>query len=259
MNIFKLNNKKIFVVGGSGLIGAEICNLLKKLEANVYNLDITKNTKLNSNIKFLKFDLSKNKLIEKQLIYFFKTYGTPECMINCSYPTTKSWIFSNFNSVKKKTIDENINLHLNSYIWTARIFAEQMKKKKIKGSIVQLSSHYGVVGQNSELYEGTSMKENMIYSAIKGGIISNVKQMCAHYGKYGIRVNAISPGGIEGHVKGKVKLQPKKFLKRYCERTPLKRLAKAKEISPAVAFLSSDISSYITGINLMIDGGWTAT
>ena len=259
MNIFKLNNKKIFVVGGSGLIGAEICNLLKILGAKVYNLDITKNTKLNSNIKFLKFDLSKNKLIEKQLIYFFKTYGTPECMINCSYPTTKSWIFSNFNSVKKKTIDENINLHLNSYIWTARIFAEQMKKKKIKGSIVQLSSHYGVVGQNSELYEGTSMKENMIYSAIKGGIISNVKQMCAHYGKYGIRVNAISPGGIEGHVKGKVKLQPKKFLKRYCERTPLKRLAKAKEISPAVAFLSSDMSSYITGINLMIDGGWTAT
>ena len=103
------------------------------------------------------------------------------------------------------------------------------------------------------------MRENMIYSAIKGGIISNVKQMCAHYGKDGIRVNAICPGGIRGHVKEKSKTQPNKFLKRYKARTPLRRLATPEEISPAVAFLASELSSYITGIHLMIDGGWTAT
>ena len=259
MKIFNLNDKKIFVIGGSGLIGTEVCNLLKILGAKVYNLDIKKNFKLVPNIKFLKFDISKDKLIEKNLKSFFKSYGTPECMINCSYPTNKSWVLSNFKSVKKKTINENINLHLNSYIWIARIFAEQMKKKKIKGSIIQFSSHYGVIGQNSEMYKGTNMSENMIYSAIKGGIISHVKQMCSHYGKYGIRVNAICPGGIEGHVKGKKKKQSKRFLKKYSERTPLRRLAKAKEISPSVAFLCSDSSSYITGIHLMIDGGWTAT
>jgi len=255
VNIFKLNNKKIFVIGGSGLIGTEICNLLHSLGAKVYNLDINKNLKLNSKINFQKFDVSKDKFIEKKLNLFFKIYGTPNVMINCSYPAKKSWSISDFKSVKKNTINENINLHLNSYIWIARIFAEQMKKKKIRGNIIQFSSHYGVIGQNTELYRGTNMRENMIYSAIKGGIISNVKQMCAHYGKNGIRVNAICPGGIRGHVKGKSKTQSNKFLKRYKARTPLKRLASAAEISPAVAFLASELSSYITGIHLMIDGG----
>ena len=259
MNIFKLEKKKIFVVGGSGLIGTEICNLLQLLGAKVYNLDININSKLHPEVNFLKFDISKEKQIEIKLNLFFKLYGIPDSMVNCSYPAKKSWSFSDFKSVKKNTINDNINLHLNSYIWIARIFAEQMKKKKIRGSIVQFSSHYGVIGQNTELYKGTHMKENMIYSAIKGGIISHVKQMCAHYGKDGIRVNAICPGGIKGHVKGQNDFQPNKFLQRYKDRTPLKRLANAQEISPAVAFLVSDLSSYITGIHLMIDGGWTAT
>jgi NAD(P)-dependent dehydrogenase (short-subunit alcohol dehydrogenase family) len=259
MDIFNLHNKKIFVIGGSGLIGSEICSLLKLLGAKVYNLDILNNLKSKENIHYLKFDISKDKLIEQKLKIYFRTHGTPDCMINCSYPAKKSWQLSDFKSVKKNTINENVNLHLNSYIWIARIFAEEMKKKKVKGSIIQFSSHYGVIGQSTELYRGTNMKENMIYSAIKGGIISHVKQMCAHYGKDGIRVNAICPGGIKGHVKGKSKTQSEKFLKRYKARTPLKRLAFAEEISPAVAFLASDLSSYITGIHLMIDGGWTAT
>ena len=259
MNIFNLENKKIYVVGGSGLIGKDICNLMKNLGANVFNLDVKKNTKSNSNIKFLNFDISKEKFLEKKLKSYFKIYGAPDCMVNCSYPASKSWHKSDFASVKKKTINENINLHLNSYIWIARVFAEEMKKQKIKGSIIQFSSHYGVIGQNSKLYKGTKMRENMIYSAIKGGIISNVKQMCAHYGRYGIRVNAICPGGILGHIKGKKIPQSKKFIKNYCDRTPLNRLANSKEISPAVAFFASDLSSYITGVHLMIDGGWTAT
>ena len=194
MKIFNLNDKKIFVIGGSGLIGTEVCNLLKILGAKVYNLDIKKNFKLVPNIKFLKFDISKDKLIEKNLKSFFKSYGTPECMINCSYPTNKSWVLSNFKSVKKKTINENINLHLNSYIWIARIFAEQMKKKKVKGSIIQFSSHYGVIGQNSEMYKGTNMSENMIYSAIKGGLLSFIKNLASFYGIYNIRANSIVCG-----------------------------------------------------------------
>jgi NAD(P)-dependent dehydrogenase (short-subunit alcohol dehydrogenase family) len=259
MTIFNLENKKIYLIGGSGLIGKEVANLLGFLGAEVYNLDINRTQNNNKNIKFLKLPINKETLIEKKLKFYFKKYGAPDCMVNCSYPATKSWKNSDFKSVKKKTINENVNLHLNSYIWIARIFAEEMRKKKIKGSIIQFSSHYGVIGQNSELYKGTKFRENMIYSAIKGGIISNVKQMCSHYGKYGIRINAISPGGIRGHMKGKSKSQPASFIHKYCLRTPLKRLADAKEISPAVAFLASDLSSYITGINLMIDGGWTAT
>ena len=257
-NIFTLKKKKIFVVGGSGLIGEVVCDLLYDLGAEVYNLDINKNNK-NNKINYLKFDVSKKDLIEKNLNSFFKKYGTPDCLINCSYPSSSKYKDSSFKNVKQKTITENLNIHLSSYIWIARIVAENMKKKKIKGSIIQFGSHYGLIGQNSDIYKGTSMKENMYYSAIKGGIISNTKQLCSHYGKWGIRANCICPGGIEGHVKGKKFKQPKIFLKNYSNRTPLRRLAKKEEIAPAVAFLASDASTYISGITLMIDGGWTAS
>jgi len=257
--IFNLKDKKIFVIGGSGLIGVSICNLLKDLGAVVYNLDKEKNKLLNKNIKFINFDVSKRNLIEKKLKKNFKKYNVPHCLINCSYPISKNWFKSNFKNVSQDLIASNLNLHLNTYIWIARIVAEEMRKKKIKGSIIQFGSHYGVIGQDTNLYKGTSMRENMIYSAIKGGIISNTKQLCSHYGKYGIRANCICPGGVAGHIKGKKIKQNKKFLSKYKNRTPLGRLARAEEIAPAVGFLASDAATYITGITLMIDGGWTAT
>ena len=78
-----------------------------------------------------------------------------------------------------------------------------MKKKKIFGNIIQFGSHYGVIGQNSNIYKGTKMSENMIYSAIKGGIVNNTRHLASHYGKWGIRANTICPGGVEGHIKEK--------------------------------------------------------
>ena len=81
--------------------------------------------------------------------------------------------------------------------------------------------------------------------------------MASYYGKYGIRVNTISPGGLLGHVKGKKK-QDKKFIQNYADKVPLGRLGNAKEIAYSAIFLASDAASYITGSNLIIDGGWTA-
>ena len=80
--------------------------------------------------------------------------------------------------------------------------AEQMRKQKINGSIINFSSIYGMVAQNLNIYKGTEIKENAIYNSIKGGIISFTKQMASFYGKYNIRTNCISPGGIKGHSKG---------------------------------------------------------
>lgn len=257
MKYFNLSNKRIFVVGGSGLIGFTLCNVLKELGAKVFNLDIF--NKKNKNIEFVKFDVSKISKIEQNLNLLFKRFGTPDVLVNCSYPASKEWGKGSFAEIKQKTISENLDLHLNTYIWIARIVAEQMRKKKIMGNIVQLGSHYGVIGQNNQIYKGTNMNENMVYSAIKGGIISNVRQMSVYYGKYGIRVNCVCPGGIKGHVKGKKTGQPKKFVQNYSNRTPLGRLASPIEIAPAIAFLCSNEASYITGITLMIDGGWTAS
>ena len=120
-----------------------------------------------------------------------------------------------------------------------------------------LSSIYGFLGQNMEMYKNTKMRENMNYSIIKGGIINLTRQLASYYGKFNIRVNTISPGGIIGSAKGLSKTQDIKFVKNYSKLTPLKRMGKPEEIASAIIFLASDSSSYITGSNLIIDGGWS--
>ena len=101
------------------------------------------------------------------------------------------------------------------------------------------------------------MTENVTYSVIKGGIVNFARQSSSYYGQFNIRVNSISPGGIKGHVAGSGKTQSKKFLKNYVNKVPLKRMCSTEDVASAILFLSSDASSYITGSNLVIDGGWS--
>ena len=133
-----------------------------------------------------------------------------------------------------------------------------MVKTKVQGSIINLGSIYGVVAQNLNNYQKTKMKESITYAIVKGGIIHLTKQMASYYGKYNIRVNCISPGGLKGPVVGLSKSQDKKFLKQYSNNVPMRRIGEAYEICGATIFLASKASSYITGINLLIDGGYTA-
>ena len=132
-----------------------------------------------------------------------------------------------------------------------------MKKYKKKGSIIFLNSIYGILGQDLNLYQDTNIQPNPIYSLIKGGLQNFVKNMASFYGTKAIRVNSIITGGVEGHIAGSKKKQSKNFKLNYAKKTFLKRMADPKEIASGVLFLSSDASSYITGSNLIIDGGRT--
>ena len=107
---------------------------------------------------------------------------------------------------------KNIEIHMNSYAWLAKIVAEKMIKNKIKGSIINLNSIYGLLGQDLSIYEKTSMKENMPYSMIKGGLVNLTRQMASYYGKFGIRINGVCSGGLKGHVAGKSNFQQKQYL-----------------------------------------------
>jgi NAD(P)-dependent dehydrogenase (short-subunit alcohol dehydrogenase family) len=155
-------------------------------------------------------------------------------------------------------MDKNILMHLNSYAWFARLIAEKMKKDKIKGSIIQLGSIYGLLGQDLSIYKNTTMNENMTYSIIKGGITNLTKQMASYYGKSGIRINTLCPGGLLGHVQGSSQLQEKSFIKNYSKKVPIGRLGLPTEIAFPALFLASEASSYITGTTLIVDGGWTS-
>lgn len=147
---------------------------------------------------------------------------------------------------------------MNTFAWLAKMTADSFVKNKTAGSIIQLGSIYGVVGQNLNIYKNTNMKENLTYSLIKGGIINYTRQMASYYGKHNIRINTICPGGIVGSVANLADKQSKKFVKNYSYQVPLKRLGNPEEIASTILFLASSASSYITGSTLMVDGGWTA-
>ena len=114
------------------------------------------------------------------------------------------------------------------------------------------------IAQDTSIYLGTNMRENYAYNVIKSGIVGASKMIASYYGRYGIRSNVICPGAIIGHVAGKSNKQPKNFLKNFNNKVPLRRMAKPEEIANVAIFLASDDSSYITGTEIVVDGGWTA-
>ena len=250
--INEMKKKIIYIIGGSGLLGSEIVNQVDKFFFNIVVLDIKKNAKFNNKIKYKKFDCTKTNVIKKQLSSCFKIFGKPDILINCSYPKSKDWNKIDFKKENPKLLKNNIEHHLNSYALITQITCNNIKKKG--GSIINVSSIYGEVGQDESLYEGTKIKSNYIYSLIKSGIIGMTKTFASHYGKYNIRINCISPGGIRDKNN---KFQNKRFMKNYSNRVPLKRMAKVNEVAAPILFLASEESSYITGTNILVDGGWT--
>ena len=118
-----------------------------------------------------------------------------------------------------------------------------------------MNSIYGLLGQDMTIYEKTSIKDNMPYSIIKGGLVNLTRQMASYYGRFGIRINSICSGGVYSTKDQNFRI--KQFVKNYKKRVPLKRLAKPSEIASVNLFLSSDASSYITGTAVIVDGGWT--
>ncbi len=261
MNILekiKLKNKKIIIFGGSGLIGSKIINLLVKFECKIYNFDINPYKKKNPNIENYKINLRdlKGTILKIKQVIRSKDLK-PDIFINCSYPTTKDWIQNSFKNIKISSFEENIRLHLNSYCMISKLIADEMVKRKKGGNILLFSSIYGIIAQDQNVYKNSNISENLTYSVIKSGIIGHVKQMASYYGINNIRVNAISPGLVVGHVKGSKKGQDNNFKKNYYKKIPYKKDCVAENISTSVLFLISNLSENITGQNLIIDNGYS--
>jgi NAD(P)-dependent dehydrogenase (short-subunit alcohol dehydrogenase family) len=119
-----------------------------------------------------------------------------------------------------------------------------------RGSVINVSSIYGLVGPDWRLYDDTSLGNPAAYAASKGGLVQLTRWLATTLAPY-VRVNAIAPGGVFRNT-------PEPFLGRYVARTPLGRMAQEEDIKGAVAYLASDLSAYVTGQCLAVDGGWTA-
>tara|TARA_X000000950_G_scaffold182821_1_gene221542 strand:+ start:77 stop:871 length:795 start_codon:yes stop_codon:yes gene_type:complete len=257
-DFFNLEGREVYIIGGSGLIGSQIVKALEEFGASitVFDLDI-KNKRNNLTTKYVKFNCGNENNIKNFFLKYIKKNKCPDVFINASYPVTKDWKKNSFKEISFNSYKKNIELHLNSYVWIAKTIADQMLKNDIHGSIIQLSSMYGLVAQDNNLYKNTNISENMTYGIIKSSTIHFTKQMASYYGKYNIRVNNLVIGGIKGHIKGSKKKQDKSFLKKFTLKVPLKRMGLPEEIPSSVIFLASPASSYVTGSNIVIDGGYS--
>lgn len=149
--------------------------------------------------------------------------------------------------------EESMKLNSTGFFAAVRAAGDVMAGKK-RGSIVNIASHMGMVGMHPALYDGPHAQPSPDYFFHKAGMINLTRYLAAHYGGTGVRVNVVSPGGIYNPERP----QKPEFLQRYAPMTMLGRMANADEIGGAVVFLLSDASTYITGINLPVDGGYTA-
>ncbi len=244
-----LKDKIIIVTGGTGLIGREIIKDIKKKGGIALNCDINIETNLAEGS--IHTDITSQESISETINLIMSEYGRIDGLVNNAYPRTGDWGTA-FEHIKVESWQKNVDMQMNSIFCFCQQVLVIMKEQQ-SGSIVNIGSIYGVVGNDFTLYEEYGGTSPAAYSAIKGGIINFSRYLASYFGPLGIRINCVSPGGIIDE-----KNQHPSFIRRYSEKVPMRRLGTPEDIAPAVSFMLSEEARYITGQNLIVDGGWTA-
>ncbi|MDE3250895.1 MAG: SDR family oxidoreductase [Bacteroidota bacterium] len=242
-----LENKIIVVTGGSGLLGKAIVAKIREQGGIAVNADMSCSDTLHDD--GIRTDVTNRESIEQMLRSVIEGYGRLDGLVNSAYPRTKDW-GNAFDKIDPASWQRNVEMQLNSIFSVCQLTLPVMQRQQF-GSIVNIASIYGVVGPDFSVYEGTPMTMPAAYAAIKGGLINFTRYLSSYAGHTNVRVNCVSPGGIfDG--------QPVRFVEQYSRKVPMKRMGTPVEIAGPVCFLLSDDASYITGHNLLVDGGWTA-
>lgn len=255
MNTTILQGKTVVVTGGSSGIGRAVCLRAAEHGAKaVIVSDITETVreggeptvslieKMGVKTRFVHADVSK-KADNEKLIEAAREFGGVDVMV-CNAGIT---LRNDGIEVSEEDFIRLMQVNLNGTLFGAQAAGKQMQEYKKGGSIVLMSSMGGVAGAYISL----------AYSTSKGGIIQMMKSLADGFGPDDIRVNAVAPGNIDTEL---LRSSPgiKEATEGFRQRTPLRRLGKPSEIADTVAFLGSDLSSYITGVTLLVDGGLLA-
>ncbi len=261
IDLVNLKNRKALVTGCNGPMGLVVSETLAELECSLICVDkpdsnFEKLQKILSKYKKIKFDLlpsdfenvhSRSKFIKK----IKDENSSLDILINNAAMTgssdLKGWN-TNFGSQSLDNWQKALEINVIAIFHICRDLSELVSKNK-HGTIINISSIYGSCAPDYSLYEGTNINNPAAYAASKGALNQLTKWLAATVAP-NIRVNCISPGGIFSN-------QDTKFVRRYELKTPLKRMANYSDFRGIIAFLSSDMSEYITGQNILIDGGWS--
>lgn len=241
-----LKDKIIIVTGGSGLLGKAIVKDINSKGGIAINADI--NVENDFEKHTIAVDITSEASIKKSIKSVSEFYGKIDGLVNNAYPRTKDW-GTKFEDITYQSWQDNVDMQMNTtFLFIQKIIPELLKTR---GSVVNMSSIYGLVGNDMTIYENTAINTAAPYSAIKGGIINFTRYLASYYGKKGIRFNCVSPGGIFDN-------QDEVFVANYEKKVPMGRMGNPDDIAPPVSFLLSDEAKYITGQNLVVDGGWTS-
>ncbi|MCX6174707.1 MAG: SDR family oxidoreductase [Ignavibacteriales bacterium] len=265
MELFSLKNKVAIVTGALGLIGKEHCKALSEAGANVIVADLNEvkciefAKSLQTKSLCLELDVTNSDSIKNLRDKVLNQFGHIDILVNNAaindmFENPKvATEQSKFENYPLELWQKSIDVNLTGIFLCSQILGTEMAKQK-SGSIINIASTYGITAPDQSLYikkDGTqSFFKPPAYSATKGAVIMFTKYLAAYWGKDGVRVNTLTPGGVENN-------QDEFFIEKYSSKTPLGRMAKPTDYKGALIFLASDASSYMTGANLIVDGGWT--
>lgn len=266
-NLFHLKNQVVILTGGMGKLGSNFAEALVKANGRVAIFDIvdTPSEKLSQlasryPLIFMKVDITNEQEVRNAISDVEKKWDTPTILINNAgwkaSPNEKTKASVPAEEYPVKMWEEVFRTNTTSAMICAKTVAQKMIQAKRAGVIINIASTFALVSPDQQVYEYKAKKgrpfiKDASYSASKAALVALTRDLAVQWAKYNIRVVSFSPGGVHSE-----KSDPE-FVKAYSLRTPLGRMANPDEYNAAILFLASDASSYMTGTNLVVDGGWT--
>lgn len=266
-DLFNLDEETIVLTGVSGQLGSVYAKALlehgasKVIGLDIRDSEISKKLSIDykSRFLFIETDITDKDSIRRTLQKMKSLQLAPTVLINNagldSNPDSSSDDACRFEDYSEETWDKVLDVNLKGVFLCCQVFGGQMAKNK-KGRIINISSIYGLVSPDQNMYEyrrkkGEDFYKPVAYSASKSGLINLTKYLAVYWAKDNVTVNTLTIAGVFNN-------QDQDFLDQYNQRIPIGRMAKEDDYNGAIIFLSSNASNYMTGSNLIIDGGWTA-
>ncbi|MDO8840800.1 SDR family oxidoreductase [Methanocalculus sp.] len=259
--LMQLDRRVAIITGAAGRLGSQICETLAELGADVVLVDMNEHgcnelaerieARYNADVHKLITNLGSEDDVRGIPERVLSQYDSIDILVNCAALVGTSHLqgwTTPFSEQSADTWRLALEINLTVPFVLTQACSEALKATE-HGSVINISSIYGIVGPDMRLYDQTAMGNPAAYAASKGGLLQLTRWLATILAPH-VRVNAISPGGVWNN-------QPDPFHSKYVSRTPLGRMATEEDIKGAVAYLASDLSAYVTGQNLIIDGGFT--
>jgi NAD(P)-dependent dehydrogenase (short-subunit alcohol dehydrogenase family) len=265
--LFDVDGRVVIVTGGMGQLGRRFTDTLRERGARVVVLDLAISPDRieahygpeRDNLLFLEADVTDSRTLEVALATIEARWGAPHGLVNNAAidapPDAPPEENGPFERYPETSWDRVMAVNTKGVFLCARTFGAAMAREG-RGAIVNISSIYGLVSPDQRIYDyrreaGVPFFKPVAYSASKATLLNLTRYLATYWAPRGVRVNTLTLAGVFNG-------QDPRFLKPYCDRVPLGRMARDDEYNAAVVFLLSDASSYMTGSNMVIDGGWTA-